>query len=104
MTGAEDALSRAALFSGMSVRDRRRLAASMTERTFAAGSVVTEVGRGGIGFFIIGEGTATVHLGGEERQTLGPGDHFGEVALIDEGTRSARVTADTVLRCFRMSG
>ena len=100
MTGVEDALSRVALFSGMSARDRKSLAAAMVERTFPAGSVITEAGKGGIGFFVVDEGTATVHVGGEDRRTLGPGDHFGEIALIDEGTRSARITTDSDLRCY----
>jgi CRP/FNR family transcriptional regulator len=61
--------------------------------------VITTEGRSGVGFFLIEDGNATVSLRGEIVRTLGPGDHFGEIALIDEGPRSATVTASTDLRC-----
>jgi CRP/FNR family cyclic AMP-dependent transcriptional regulator len=100
MTGVEDAIGRVSLFERLSERDRKDLAASFKERTFPAGTVVTEVGQDGIGFFIITEGTATVVAGGKPRRTLGAGDYFGEIALIDQGTRTAQITADTDLHCF----
>ena len=52
-------------------------------------------GSGGASFFVIESGTVTVSVKGEHRATLGPGDYFGELALIDGGPRSATVTADT---------
>ena len=42
-------------------------------------------------------------VGGEHRATLGPGDHFGEIALIDDGTRSASIVAATDLLCYGMT-
>ncbi len=42
-------------------------------------------------------------VGGQERRTLGPGDHFGEIALIDEGARTATITAKTELRCHGLT-
>ena len=56
---------------------------------------MAEEGKHGVGFFVIESGTAKVTVHGEERRTLGPGSHFGEVALIDDGVRTATVTADT---------
>jgi CRP-like cAMP-binding protein len=44
-----------------------------------------------------------VSVGGEPRGTLGPGDYFGEIALIDEGVRSASITAATDLLCYGMT-
>src|SRR6266702_7826580 len=57
----------------------------------------------GVGFFVIEHGNATVSLKGEILRTLGPGDHIGEIALIDEGPRSATVTATTDLGCRGMA-
>jgi CRP-like cAMP-binding protein len=52
---------------------------------------------------VIESGEATVSRGGDERAKLGPGDYFGEVALIDEGARSATITADSDLRCYGLT-
>lgn len=75
----------------------------MTERTFPLGAVITEVGQSGVGFFIIESGTATVVAGGNRTRTLTSGDYFGEIALIDGGPRTARITADTELRCYGLT-
>ena len=56
----------------------------------------------GIGFFIIVDGEAVVSIDGTEVATLGPGDHFGELALISNEVRTATVTAVTTLRCLVM--
>ena len=54
----------------------------------------------GVGFFIVAEGEAAVSVDGQEVARLGPGDHFGELALISEDVRAATVTAATRLRCL----
>jgi CRP-like cAMP-binding protein len=64
---------------------------------------VTKEGAGAAGFFVIVEGNATVSVGGEVRATLGPGDYFGEVALIDEGPRSASITAATDILSYGLT-
>ena len=73
------------------------------ERTFAAGSTVANEGQTGAGFFVIESGEASVAVHGAERAKLGPGDYFGEIALIDEGARSATITADSELRCYGLT-
>ena len=90
-----ETLSNVPLFSGLEPRDLDRIADSFKQRNYAAGDKIANEGSGGAGFFVIGEGTAKVTVHGEERATLGPGDYFGEIALIDEGTRSATITAAT---------
>jgi CRP/FNR family transcriptional regulator len=91
------------LFAGVGDRELGRLAKVMRENTFNEGNQITTEGRTGVGFFVIEDGNATVSLRGEIVRTLGPGDHFGEIALIDEGPRSATVTATTDLRCRGMA-
>ena len=54
----------------------------------------------GVGFFIVAEGEASISVDGSEVAKIGPGDHFGELALISEGERTATVTATTRLRCL----
>ena len=96
-------LRRVPLFSDLERRELESIAQSLKERTFAAGDVVATEGQHGVGFFVIEEGTASVSIGGEERGRLGPGDYFGEIALIARGDRTATVKADTQLRCLGMT-
>jgi CRP-like cAMP-binding protein len=60
-------------------------------------------GLGGAAFYVIDSGEATVSVGGDERATLKAGDYFGEIALIDEGARTATVTAVTELACYGLT-
>jgi CRP-like cAMP-binding protein len=95
-----DDLARVRLFSGLSKRQRAKLARHVKVRQFRPGvAVVSEGTMSGVGFFIIAEGTAAVSVGGNEVARLGPGDHFGELALITEDARTATVTAVTRLSC-----
>jgi CRP/FNR family transcriptional regulator, cyclic AMP receptor protein len=94
-----ESLKAVPLFAGVKDRELKRLAKVMRESNFAEGEAVTTEGQSGIGFFVIEDGKATVSLRGETVRTLGPGDHFGEIALIDEGPRSATITASTDLSC-----
>lgn len=81
------------LFKGLSDRELKSLASTFTERSFKAGQELTAEGQGAAGFFVIESGEAAVTVDGEERRTLGRGDYYGEVALIDGGTRTATITA-----------
>jgi CRP/FNR family transcriptional regulator, cyclic AMP receptor protein len=98
-----EALKRVPLLSGLKSRDLKRLAKIMSPRHFEAGETAVVQGKSGIGFFLILEGTAAVDVGGEDVRRLGPGDYFGEMALIDEGARTATVTAESELECLAMT-
>jgi len=98
-----DVLKKVPLFAGLEKRELEQIAATMRERRFSEGDTVTEEGAGGAGFFIVESGEANVTVGGEQRGTLGPGDYFGEVALIDEGIRTATVVATTDLKCWGLT-
>jgi CRP-like cAMP-binding protein len=91
------------LFADLDKNELDMLTRSFKERTFQAGQTVAEEGSGGVGFFVIADGTAKVVVHGQERGTLGPGDYFGEIALIDEGARSATITAESDLRCYGLT-
>jgi CRP-like cAMP-binding protein len=91
------------LFAGLERRDLEQIASSFKERRFSAGSTMASEGQGGAGFFIIADGTARVTVSGEERGSLGPGDYFGEIALIDDGARSATITAETDMTTYGLT-
>jgi CRP/FNR family transcriptional regulator, cyclic AMP receptor protein len=101
--GPVDLLQRVPIFEGLDRRELERIAASMKQRTFHAGDTVTTEGQGGVGFFVIEDGTARVTVGGEDRRTLGSGDYFGEVALLTDSPRTATIKAETDLRCYGMT-
>ena len=104
MPGAPlDALRRVRLFEDLNRRELSQVARLFKLRTFPAGETVIREGSGGGSFYVIESGEAVVLVRGEERARLGPGDHFGEVALIDEGARTASITAAVALVCYGMT-
>jgi pyruvate,water dikinase len=94
-----ESLGHVPLLSGLPESDHDAIARLFTARTFAAGETVMKEGADGAAFYVIESGTATVTVGGAFRRTIGPGDHVGEIALIDGQARSATVTADGELVC-----
>ena len=103
MPEMEDKLASVPLFSGVKPKELKKLSKRMTERSFNEGDEITREGESGIGFFVIEDGNATVSVAGDIVRTLGPGDYFGEIALIDSGPRSATIIAGTDVRCRGMS-
>jgi CRP-like cAMP-binding protein len=69
----------------------------------AAGKEITEEGGSATGFHLIRSGTASVNVGGSPRPSLGPGQYFGEISLIDGQPRSATVTADGPLTTISLA-
>ena len=95
-----DVLRTVSLFEGLDEDELSRLADRFQERTVPEGDVVVEEGSTGTSFFVIAEGAATISVGGDMKATVGPGDSFGEMAVIDEDVRSASVVAATDLRLY----
>jgi CRP-like cAMP-binding protein len=104
MPGAPvDALRAVPLFAGLNDGELAQVALLFKERRFATGETVVKEGAEGAAFFLIESGEASVSVQGAERTSLGPGDHFGEIALIDEGVRSATITATSDLVCYGLT-
>jgi CRP-like cAMP-binding protein len=96
----EQAVKNAPLFAQLSKKDIKQLTTVMTPRSYRAGEVIIEKGKHGLGFFIIASGSATVTVRGNQVRSLKAGDHFGEIALIDEGPRMAEVTAESDVETY----
>jgi len=96
-------LKRVPFFSGMSKRELAAIGQQTDEVNVPAGEVLAREGDFGDAFFMIDEGTAEVTRGGEHVAELGPGDFFGEMALLDEDRRNATVTAKTPMSLIVMT-
>jgi CRP-like cAMP-binding protein len=88
------------LFAGLLRSELDRIALVMNPRDVAAGDVVCAEGEPGSEFFLIAGGEAEIDRGGQTVAKLSVGDHFGELALLDRGPRSATVRAVTDLRLY----
>lgn len=95
MSAPVELLKNVPLFARVPDKALKNVAAGFSDRSFRAGQDLASEGQGGVGFFVLESGEAKVTVGGEDRRTLGPGDYFGEIALIDGGLRTASVTAST---------
>ena len=100
---AADTLKKVPLFAGLDDKELQQIASSMRERRYKAGDTVTQEGAGGVGFFVVEQGQADVSIGGESKGSVGPGDYFGEIALINESPRTATLTARTDMLCYGMT-
>jgi CRP-like cAMP-binding protein len=98
-----DRLSSLPLFADLDEAQLERLAAATSEFEAPAGQALIERGRVGSGMFVLEEGQAIVEAPEGTRQ-LGPGDVFGERALLGEDIeRTARVRAQTDVRCLAIA-
>jgi CRP-like cAMP-binding protein len=85
------------LFYGLPKRHLRRIAKLARVRRFTPGSPIVRAGEPGKSFYVLLDGKAKVIRAGGRSRRLGPGDYFGEMALLDDAPRSADVVADSDL-------
>jgi CRP-like cAMP-binding protein len=95
-----EAVGRVPLFGSLSKRQLRRLARDALVYEFQPGDALVKEGAAGETMFVILEGEARVSRRGRSLRRLGPGDFFGDVAVLDRRPRTAQVSAETPVRCL----
>ena len=104
MPSASETVDLCPLFATLGAKDRAKIAGDLHERRYSSGDAMTSEDHGGVAFFVIGEGEAAVSVAGRgEVRRLGPGNYFGEMALITGQTRSAGIVANTDVQCWALS-
>ena len=96
-------LQKTPLWSGLTEKELKVIARSFKELKYESGDVIVRKGEGGVGFYLIVDGTVEVRADGRVLSKLGPGQFFGEMALLDGQPRSADVVALEPSRCLAMS-
>jgi CRP-like cAMP-binding protein len=91
------------LFGPLRKRALRQVASAARVAVHSPGQEVTAEGDGGVAFHLVLEGTGEVTVKGKKLGKIGPGDYFGEIALIDGKPRTATVTASSELRTAGLS-
>jgi CRP-like cAMP-binding protein len=90
------------LFASLTKREREVVGRFMDRVDVEAGRVLASEGSFAHEFFVIDSGSATVSRGDAPIRTLGPGDFFGEIALLEADRRTATVKAETEMRLIVM--
>ncbi|HEY7659620.1 MAG TPA: cyclic nucleotide-binding domain-containing protein [Actinomycetota bacterium] len=99
-----NSLAKVPIFSECSKRELGIISRAAKEVSHREGTVIAREGERGVGLFLILEGRCVVSIGGKTKAKLGPGDFFGEVALLDGGPRTATVTAMTPVKLVGITG
>jgi len=97
-----DHLRKVPIFSKLPVKELEHIARSVKERVYESGTVIIKEGDPGLGFFLITEGRVDVSHRDHRIRDMGPGEFFGEMALMEEAPRSATVTAKERTRCLQL--
>ena len=101
-SGYLEYLRKVPIFKGLPQQELEFIARSVKERVYEPGAVIVKQGDPGIGFFMIVEGKVDVAHDGHRIREMGPGEFFGEMALMEERIRTATVTARARTRCLQL--
>lgn len=94
----EELLQKVSMFSALTKKEVGRLAAVADERRVPSGTVLTEEGEPGDEFYVVAEGMAQASIAGRKVGSIPAGSFFGELSLLDQGPRTATVTAELPTR------
>jgi CRP/FNR family transcriptional regulator, cyclic AMP receptor protein len=98
-----EAIQRVSLFADLNKQEVQEIARLFKEHRFSKEETIVEEGSAGDALFLIESGEAGVFIGGRGRTTMKSPDYFGEVALIDEGTRMATIRASSEVVCYALT-
>jgi len=94
----EELLEKVSMFSALNKKEVAKLASVTDERRVPSGTVLTKEGEGGDEFYVVAEGMAGASIGGRKVGSIPAGSFFGEMSLLDQGPRTATVTAELPTR------
>jgi CRP-like cAMP-binding protein len=101
-TDPTESLRRVPLFAGLDRKELDVLGKLIKEQRYPAGATIVKAGAGGHGLYIIKEGNVSVVRDGKNVATMGPGQFFGEISVLDGGPRTADVRADSDTVCLTL--
>jgi CRP-like cAMP-binding protein len=101
-TDATESLRRVPLFAGLDRKELELLARLTKEQRYEAGTTIVKAGASGHGLYIVKQGNVSVVRDGQKVASMGPGQFFGEVSVLDGGPRTADVKADTDTVCLTL--
>jgi CRP/FNR family cyclic AMP-dependent transcriptional regulator len=101
-TDPTESLRRVPLFAGLDRKELDLLSKLIKEQRYSAGATIVKAGAGGHGLYIIKEGKIAVIRDGQRVASMGPGQFFGEISVLDGGPRTADVKAETDTVCLTL--
>jgi CRP/FNR family transcriptional regulator len=101
-TDPTESLRKVPMFAGLDKKELAELGKLVHEQSYAPGTMIVKTGAGGHGLYIIKEGRVSIIQDGKTVATMGPGQFFGEISVLDGGPRTADVRADTDTVCLNL--
>ena len=99
----EEQLAKAWIFSKLEKSDLERIAKAIVPRKYAKGEAIVKDGEQAVAFYVIAKGQVEVTKDSSRIATMGPGDAFGEMALLDGFPRAGNVIALEDTECLVMT-
>jgi CRP/FNR family transcriptional regulator, cyclic AMP receptor protein len=101
-TDPTESLRRVPLFAGLDRKELEVLGKLVKEQRYEPGATIVKSGAGGHGLYIIKEGNVSVVRDGQKVASMGPGQFFGEISVLDGGPRTADVKAESDTVCLTL--